>query len=190
MNDFWILLVPFKSQAIPTIAVFLASGLFHELLLLINFGHTTGEQLLFFLIHAIALLGQKVHMIEMGGGCHVASQPTTAAVMDLNATGGNTPHMDGPERHPKERSRNASKRTGPAPTRPAPSSSKRPPPWLALLGRQASRAASTLLFGSFLALTLTIFFAPWFRSVALKKKVSLYYSNLDGISRWDFSFQT
>lgn len=39
--------------------MFVASGLFHELLLLVNFGAATGEQLAFFLLHAAALLAQR-----------------------------------------------------------------------------------------------------------------------------------
>ncbi|GAX78664.1 hypothetical protein CEUSTIGMA_g6102.t1 [Chlamydomonas eustigma] len=58
-------------RAVATVSVFVASGLFHEMLLWINFGRATGEQLLFFLIHAVALLVHRSIYPKVSGSSMV-----------------------------------------------------------------------------------------------------------------------
>lgn len=64
------------SQALPTMAVFLVSGLFHELLLYINFGKASGEQLAFFMIHAVVLVVQRYLEREAQGGKEGGDRPS------------------------------------------------------------------------------------------------------------------
>lgn len=66
-------------------AVFLVSGLFHELLLYINFGKASGEQLAFFMIHAVVLVVQRYLEREAQGGQEGSDRPSRPPVGEKGA---------------------------------------------------------------------------------------------------------
>ena len=176
------------SQAIPTVAVFVASGLFHELLLLVNFGAATGEQLAFFLLHAAALLAQRAwqkrRKTPWGGirGSWSTANKSSPAPGSRSGQGTGAARLTkGAESSPTPGQGTVStrltkgacldKQIGRAQTRPLQlqgrlhASQQLPrPSWAVAMIVHAARVA---VFNTFLALTLVLFFAPWFRQVPL-----------------------
>ena len=157
------------SQAIPTVAVFVASGLFHELLLLVNFGAATGEQLAFFLLHAAALLAQRAWQKRRKTPWGGIRGSWSTANKSSPAPGSRSGQGTGAARLTKGAC--LDKQIGRAQTRPLQlqgrlhASQQLPrPSWAVAMIVHAARVA---VFNTFLALTLVLFFAPWFRQDAL-----------------------
>ena len=168
-------------QAIPTIAVFVASGLFHELLLFINFGTASGEQLAFFIIHAVALLVQRawpVHELRAVATKAVGSEAAATILKSSEASSYRRSHSN---QHvpaavravvrPVTRGMSLGIPAGGVhkPQSMLESEGQKSVGGFAFKGEvllnTAARMLSVLTFQGFLGLTLVIFFAPWFRRV-------------------------
>lgn len=122
-------------RAVPVLAVFAFSGLIHELLLLCFFGAPTGEQLLFFMIHAVALLIEQAISQGSGPGSQQVQQQPSG-----------------------QRQQAAGKTRGTVGVRKTDSPGAGQAAW-----GTAMWLARVLIWNAFLGVTLILFMRPWFR---------------------------